>query len=76
MTARTNAEIATNINIGTGIWLIAAPFILGYAASPAPLWNDIVCGLLIVVLAGIRRSNILRNVGLSYPGKFIMGWRM
>jgi len=74
MTARTNAEIATNINIGTGIWLIAAPFILGYSASPAPLWNDIVCGLLIAVLAGIRRSNILQNIGLSYFNAGIGAW--
>jgi hypothetical protein len=74
MAQRDNAAIATNINIGTGVWLVIAPFVLGYAALQAPLWNDIVCGALIVVLAGIRRSNISRNEGLSYVNAGIGAW--
>lgn len=74
MAQRDNAAIATNINIGTGVWLVIAPFVLGYAFLAAPLWNDIVCGALIIVLAGIRRSNILRYEGLSYTNAGIGAW--
>lgn len=74
MTARRNAEIATSINIGTGIWLVAAPFVLTYTVASGALWNDVVCGVLIVILAGIRRSNILHNVGLSYFNAGIGVW--
>jgi hypothetical protein len=74
MAQRDNAAIATNINIGTGVWLVLAPFILGYAAFAAPLWNDIVCGALIIVLGGVRRSGIMRNVGLSYTNAGIGAW--
>lgn len=69
-----SAKIATNTNIGIGVWLILAPFILGYSGLPAPMWNDVVCGVLIVVLGGIRTSGILQNVGLSYTNAGIGAW--
>ena len=34
-----------------GAWLIAAPFVLGYAANAAALWNDVIVGLVVMVLA-------------------------
>lgn len=69
-----SAKIATNTNIGIGVWLILAPFILGYSGLPAPMWNNIVCGVLIIVLGGIRTSGILENVGLSYTNAGIGAW--
>lgn len=69
-----SAKIATNTNIGIGVWLILAPFVLGYSGLPAPMWNDVVCGVLIVVLGGIRTSGILQNVGLSYTNAGIGAW--
>lgn len=69
-----SAKIATNTNIGIGVWLILAPFILGYSGLPAPMWNAVVCGVLIVVLGGIRTSGILQNVGLSYTNSGIGAW--
>lgn len=33
-----------------GIWLILAPFILGYSANVAALWNDIILGLAILAV--------------------------
>jgi len=35
-----------------GVWLIIAPFLLGYSALAAALWNDIIVGIVVVVLAG------------------------
>ncbi|MEH1127185.1 SPW repeat protein [Micromonospora sp. CPCC 206061] len=42
------------INVVLGGWLIAAPFVLGYndgTDSPRATWNDILVGLLVIVLA-------------------------
>lgn len=40
------------INVVLGVWLILAPFIIGYATLAVALWNDIIVGILVVVLAG------------------------
>lgn len=37
-------------NVVLGVWLIAAPFVLGYSDTTAALWNDIVVG---VIIAGL-----------------------
>ena len=34
-----------------GVWLVVSPWILGFAALTAALWNHVVVGLLIVALA-------------------------
>ena len=48
-------------NAGIGAWLIAAPFVLGYSNLPAPMWNDIAVGVLVLVL-GIWSAQATRNV--------------
>jgi hypothetical protein len=40
------------INVVLGIWLIIAPFLLGYTAVTAAVWNDVIVGLVVIVLAG------------------------
>ena len=40
------------INVVAGLWLVIAPFILGYSVVAAALWNDIIVGIVVVVLAG------------------------
>jgi hypothetical protein len=40
------------INVILGVWLIIAPFLVQYANVTAALWNDVVVGILVVVLAG------------------------
>jgi nucleoside-diphosphate-sugar epimerase/uncharacterized membrane protein len=39
------------INIPFGVWLIAAPWLLDGIASPLAIWNGVICGLLLIVLA-------------------------
>lgn len=42
------------VNLALGAWLIAAPFVLAYnrgADATAATWNDIVVGVIVVVLA-------------------------
>jgi hypothetical protein len=39
------------INVVLGVWLIIAPFILGYSKIGAAMWNDIIVGIVVAVLA-------------------------
>src|SRR4051794_31706808 len=48
---------ASSINILFGLWLILAPFILGYSRLTVATWNDIILGVLIAGFA------LLRNFG-------------
>lgn len=40
------------INAVLGLWLIIAPFILAYSSVAAAMWNDIIVGVVVAVLAG------------------------
>lgn len=39
------------VNIVLGLWLIASPWVLGYAAQTTPAWNAYVLGVIIAVAA-------------------------
>jgi hypothetical protein len=39
------------VNTVIGLWLIAAPFILNYTGLTSALWNDIIVGIITVVLS-------------------------
>lgn len=49
------------INVLAGIWLIIAPFVLGYSVVTAALWNDIIVGIVVVVLAGWAALTVGRH---------------
>jgi hypothetical protein len=40
------------VTLGLGIWLVAAPFVLGYALTGA-MWNDVLVGLVVLALTGL-----------------------
>lgn len=44
------------ICIVAGIWLIVAPFALGYAGVAGALWNDIILGLVVLATGGYALS--------------------
>lgn len=48
-----------------GVWLIAAPFLLGYAQTEPALQNDVGVGVVIVVGALFWGFSELRRHGLS-----------
>lgn len=35
------------VNLVIGVWLVLAPFVLGFTDQSAPMWNQIIVGLLI-----------------------------
>ncbi len=47
------------IDIALGVWLIVAPFALGYSGETAPLWNDIIFGIVVGVLALIAGLTVM-----------------
>lgn len=42
------------VNFILGLWLIVAPFVLPYRDISAALWNNVIVGVIIAVLAGWR----------------------
>jgi hypothetical protein len=44
---------AAGLGVVAGIWLIIAPFVLGYGDGD-PTWNDIIFGAVTIVLSAIR----------------------
>jgi hypothetical protein len=46
------ARVASGINILLGIWLLVSPWVFGYqAAGQAAIWNSVIVGALIAILA-------------------------
>ena len=39
------------ISVVAGVWLVLAPFALNYSAVVAAMWNDIIVGVVVIVLA-------------------------
>lgn len=39
------------VNVALAVWLIVSPFVLGYASHTTVLWNQIIVGALVGILA-------------------------
>jgi len=72
-TAREDALTASGLNLLAGIWLIIAPWVLGYSGAD-PKWNDVVFGALIGILALVRISRPVRGAGLSLVNALFGAW--
>jgi hypothetical protein len=70
---RGDVAAASGLNVLAGIWLIIAPFVLGYGSGD-PYWNDIVFGAIIAVLALVRISGAYRASELSWINALIGVW--
>lgn len=44
---------SSGTNIAAGLWLLAAPFVLGYSATAAAVTNDIIVGLVVLTLGAV-----------------------
>ncbi len=49
------------VNALLGIWLIIAPFLLSYTGTGAALWNDIIIGLVELVLGAWAASVVSKG---------------
>ena len=50
--ARDDRRYALGLAAVLGLWMIAAPFVLGAETEAGPFWSDIVSGLLVAAMAG------------------------
>jgi hypothetical protein len=64
----------TWINLILGIWLIIAPFAIGYSSSGAATWNDIVLGILLVAFAWWTLAAIAAPIGVAWFQVFCGIW--
>ena len=63
----------SGLNVLAGIWLIIAPWVLGYSAKD-PRWNDVVFGIIVGILALIRVMGAYRAEVLSLVNALIGAW--
>ncbi|MGV8083794.1 MAG: SPW repeat protein [Coriobacteriia bacterium] len=68
------ARWASSLNVLAGIWLVIAPFILGFTSSASAMWNSIAVGAVVVVLAAIRAFNPDEREGISWVNVVLGLW--
>jgi hypothetical protein len=70
---RSTVAAVSGLNVLAGIWLIIAPFVLGYGGGD-PYWNDIVFGAITAAIAFARFAGAYRESQLSWTGALIGIW--
>lgn len=70
---RDDATTASALNVLAGIWLVIAPWVLGYSTA-ASRWNDVACGGAVILLAAVRVSAPARRAWLSLVNVAIGIW--
>jgi hypothetical protein len=61
--AAPGSRVAEWTNVVLGAWLAAAPFVLGFAGITSALWNALIVGALVVVLAAVALARMGRSSG-------------
>jgi SPW repeat-containing protein len=64
---------ASGLNVLAGIWLIIAPWVLGYAPND-PKWNDVIFGILVGGFGLARVLGAYRDSWLSWLNALIGIW--
>ena len=72
--ANSGTKTAGGLNVIAGIWLIIAGFVLGYAHEPTALWNSIILGIIVLVIAWIRMANVATMPGLAWVNMLAGIW--
>jgi hypothetical protein len=70
---RSTVMATSGLNVLAGIWLIIAPFVLGYGGGD-PYWNDIVFGAITGLIALARVAGAYRASWLSWLNALIGVW--
>ena len=71
---RETVQWTSGVNIVAGLWLIIAPFVLGYDEIRAALWNDVVIGIIVAAFAVARVARPLMNPSLSWINAVLGLW--
>ncbi|HKI38573.1 MAG TPA: SPW repeat protein [Gemmataceae bacterium] len=70
------ARTASSLTLLAGTWLIITPFWMGYWVAPARLWNSVLVGIVVGVLALIRAFAPTQNAALSWINLILGIWLM
>lgn len=65
---------ASGLNIIAGLWLIISPFVLGFSSHTTVMWNAVVVGVIVAVLAAIRASGRYDQPWLSWINVLLGIW--
>ena len=61
------ARTASGINVLLGVWLVVSPWLFGYSAVGFPaIWNSVVVGTLVALLAASRQVSPPTSTGRSW----------
>jgi hypothetical protein len=71
--AREQVSTASGLNVLAGVWLIIAPFVLGYGHGD-PYWNDIVFGAIVAAIGAGRLIVSARHAWMSWLNMIIGAW--
>jgi SPW repeat len=63
----------SGLNVLAGIWLIIAPWWLGYTSAD-PKWNDVIFGIVVAVLAAVRAGGAFRATEISILNALVGVW--
>ena len=66
-------KVLSGINLVLGAWLIIAPFVLGFTNMVA-LWDSIIVGAIVLILAWIRVANPVSGSGVSWVNAVLGVW--
>lgn len=75
-TNNANLRIPSGLNILLGIWLIISPWIYGYTAANGVggVWNSVIVGIIIAVLAAIRFFGAFSQAWMSWINALLGLW--
>jgi hypothetical protein len=68
------AAAASGLNVVLGLWLIVAPWVLDYSGQDNAVWNRVVVGAAIAVLAITRMVSPVSTAPLSWVNVVLGGW--
>lgn len=49
-------RVASGLNFLAGLWVIISPWVYGHTGSVGSVWNDVIVGIIVAVLAASRFS--------------------
>lgn len=68
------ARWASSLNVLAGLWLVIAPFALNFTSSSNAMWNSIIVGVVVLVLAAIRAFDPDEREGISWVNMVLGLW--
>ncbi len=69
-----SASLASGLNIIAGLWLIISPFVLSAGNLPGLRTNNIIVGIIVVILSAVRVGSPLTSGGLSWVNVILGIW--